>query len=207
MLGQSSPIWSKGGKIDKESLDRTFKTPRVSMDYAIVPLVTLEGGIDASATLGLRPIVEGTATKSGAHCSIGVSPRLVAAVNPEVKLTVGVPKLAEIAEGGVRASLEAIDARVPTTVNVALTQSPLALDLSFKSEVQATFLKGRLTGWYKLKDVCVMGYRLVEDGLGIATSGDIELWESDGFEYHATLADFKGPIAFEATSGVIDPMR
>src|SRR5688572_25605832 len=45
VLGQSSPTWSKTGKIEAENLDRTFATPKVTLGYAIVPLVTLDGSV------------------------------------------------------------------------------------------------------------------------------------------------------------------
>jgi hypothetical protein len=200
-------MWSKSSKVDSESLDQTFSTPKVSLGYTIVPLVTLEGGIKASATLSLKPVVQGTATSKGAQCGLGVTPRLVARVNPEVKLTVGIKKIAELAQGGVRASLDVVDARVPTKLTVSLNEDPLSLDLGFKSDVNVTFMKGKLEGWYKLKDVCAMGYCLLEDGLGIQTSGEIELWESDGFDFTQNLVDISGPVAFGKSSAVVDPMR
>ena len=73
--------------------------------------------------------------------------------------------------------------------------------------MKASFLKGRLVATYKIKDICIANKCLIEDGLGIPTSGAVELWESDGLEYGSTLVDLKGPIAFEKGGGVIDPMR
>jgi hypothetical protein len=207
VMGQSSPVWSKGGTVESADLDRTFATPRVGMSYAVVPGLTFSGGVYSAATLSLRPTIEASAGSGAAACGVGVKPRLVAGVRADVKLTVGIPKLAELAEGSLTAKLDAVDVRVPSDLKVSLTQAPLALDLRFESEVKATFLKGTLVARYELKDICIAKKCLIEDGLGIPTSGEIELYDSDGLEYGATLADLRGPIGFEPASGVVEPMR
>lgn len=207
VLGQATPTWSRSNKVDQEVIDQTFSTPKVTLAYTIVPLVTLEGSIRATTTLSLKPLVQGSATTQGAQCGLGITPRLVASVTPDVKLAVGIKKIAELAKGGVRATLDVIDARVPTKLAVSLREDPLSLDLGFKSDVQATFMKGKLEGWYKLPDVCTMGFCLLEDGLGISTSGEIQMWEADGFDFNQNLVDVSGPIAFTKTSAIIDPMR
>jgi hypothetical protein len=206
LLGQASPVWQKSGTITNETLDRTFKTPKKSLDYAIVPaVVTLTGSVQASATLSAKPTVNASATAQQARCGFDLEPRLVANVSPEVKLTVGIPDLATLAEGGLRASLDVVDARFPTKLQMGVTSQPAKIDILFRSDVNTTFMKGHLTGWYKISDLCMLGWCLLEDGLGINTSGDVVLWEHEGFRYASNLADLSGQVMLQsaaASSGV-----
>jgi hypothetical protein len=200
VLGSASPTWSKSTNVLNESLDRTFKTKK-DMDYTIVPGIYLKGGIAAAATLGLKPTVDGTATKTQAHCGVNVTPSLRADLDPEVSLHVGIPKVADLAEGGLKANIAVVDAKLPTKLDVAISDSPRSLNVDFKSDLNVTFLKGKLIGWYKIHDICRWGFCLLEDGLGIDTSGEIELWEGDGFPYNTNLVDMHGPIAFKPAGG------
>lgn len=195
VLGQASPVWSKEGKIS-DNLDRTFKTPRVSLNVPFIPLVSVEGGIQAAATLSLRPAVSGDADAKSAGCSVTMTPRVTAEVDPDAKIVVGIKKLVEIAEGGVRAQITVLDVALPTTLGVKLTEQPTAMTLLFKSEVKSSFLKGKVVAWYKIKDICAWGFCLIEDGLGIDTSGEIALWQDDvGFQFNHTFVDFNGNVA------------
>lgn len=201
VLGQASPVWSKSGTITNETLDRTFKTPKKSLDYSIVPaVVTLTGSIQASATLSAKPTVQTSAMPTQAKCGFDLTPRLVANVNPEVKLTVGIPDLATLAEGGLKANLDVVDARFPTKLQMGVTSQPARIDILFKSDVNTTFMRGNLTGWYKIHDLCAFGYCLLEDGLGIDTSGEIVLWTHEGWSYNTNLVDLSGQVALQSTS-------
>ena len=129
-------------------------------------------------------------------------PRLfeVRAVMAEVKLVVGIPNDATLAEGGIKASLDVVDARFPTKLQIAVNTSPARIDLFFKSDVSTTFMRGNLTGWYKITDLCAWGYCLLEDGLGIDTSGEVILWSDPGFAYNANLVDLSGQVAVQSST-------
>lgn len=204
VLGQASPIWSKQTSFTAENLDRTFKTPKATMNVPFIPLVSVEGGVQAAASLSLRPSVSGVsdANSSSVGCAISLAPRLTASVDPEVKIVVGLPKLAKIAEGGVKADLTALDVSLPTTLGVKMSAQPLSLGVQFKSDVKASFLKGKLVAWYKIKDICELGFCLIEDGLGIKTHGEIILWQDEnGLAYASSLADINGSVPFQRPGG------
>jgi hypothetical protein len=194
VLGAAQPVWSKSGKFSPEKLDRTFKTSK-DMSYTIVPGVYLKGKISASATLGLTPAVQSEGTAAQARCGIDITPALRADVVPEVSLHVGIPHVADVAEGGLKANISLLDAHVPTQLDLAIVSEPAKLDLTFRSNLDVVFLKGNLVGWYKIHDICHWGYCLLEDGLGIKTHGEIALWKGDGMKYNAKLVDIHGPIA------------
>lgn len=196
VLGKASPVWTRSGKVEGETLDRTFKTSK-DMDYTIIPGIYLKGAISAAATLALRPTVASTATNVQAHCGVDVTPSLRADLNPDVSLHVGIPHIADLVEGGLRANIVVVDAKLPTKLAVSLSPQPQSLDVTFRSDLGVTFLKGRLVGWYKIHDICEWGYCLIEDGLGIATHGEIDLWDGDGFAYNTNLVDIRGPIAWK----------
>ena len=202
VAGQASPVWSKDGKVTGDLLDRTFKTPKFKMTVDFIPLVGIEGSIQSSATLSLKPTVTSNGDATSVGCDIGITPRLVVEVDPEAKIVVGIPKLVELAEGGVKAKLTAVDVSLPTSLGVKMTEQPLALGVKLKSDVKATFLKGKVVAWYKIKDVCAWGYCLIEDGLGIDTSGEVTIWEdADGIPYSHNLADLDASIPFQSGMG------
>lgn len=192
VLGSASPTWQKSGKFE-ESLDRTFSVKK-GMDYTIIPGIYLKGAVGASTTLGLKPGVDSKATATQASCGINATPSLRADVAPEVSLHVGIPKVADIIEGGLKAEIALLDAKIPTSVTVALggtkfDRSPVSV--SFKSNLDVTFLRGKLMGWYKIDDICAWGYCLIEDGLGIDTSGEVKLWQGEGYPFKASLIDIR----------------
>ncbi len=98
LIGQSTPVFKKSGSVKDERLDRTFKSPKVSLGFSIVPLVRIEGGMDGSATMALRPTVASDATAPSLKCDLGVRPELSVNVNPDVRLIVGSKKLMKLAE-------------------------------------------------------------------------------------------------------------
>jgi len=192
VIGSASPTWQKSGKFD-ESLDRTFSVKK-GMDYTIIPGIYLKGAIGASTTLGLKPGVNSTANATQAHCGINATPSLRADVAPEVSLHVGIPKIADIIEGGLKADIALLDAKIPTSLGVTLGGSKLnsnPINVSFQSNLDVTFLRGKLMGWYKIHDICAWGYCLIEDGLGIDTSGEVKLWQGEGYPYKVSLIDIK----------------
>jgi hypothetical protein len=163
----------------------------------IVPAVFVEGDLKATATLTFTPNADGTPPASGVQCTLGLTPRLVANVDGSAHITVGIPDLVELAEGGVKGVVTAVDTAVPTNLAINLTQEPLALNLRFKSDLDSTFMKGRVYAYYKLHDVCVLGKCLIEDGLGLATYGELDLWEdADGTPYKVNLVDKSASISF-----------
>ena len=199
VLGQASPTFSREGKVT-DSLDRTFKTAKAKLSYSFIPLVSVEGSIEASATLGLKPNVDGGGSSAGMQCKLAFTPRLAATVNPEVKIIVGHKKLAKLAEGGVKANLTVIDLQLPTEVNANIVQNPMAFDLAFRSDLDTTFLKGRVWAWYKIKDICKWGVCLLEDILNISTHGEINLWEdADGIPMKSNLIDLRGRMPLKKT--------
>jgi hypothetical protein len=192
VVGSASPTWQKSGKFD-EALDRTFSVKK-GMDYTIIPGIYLKGAIGASTTLGLKPGVDSTASATQAHCGISATPSLRADVAPEVSLHVGIQKVADIIEGGLKAEITILDAKIPTSMSVSLGGSRLntnPVNVSFQSNLDVTFLRGKLTGWYKIHDICGWGYCLIEDGLGIDTSGEVKLWQGEGYPFKASLIDIK----------------
>ncbi len=196
VLGQATPTWSKEGKVAGDVLDRTFRSPKVSLAIDFIPLVSVEGGIQGAATLSLRPSVAGSADAGNSGCSVQITPRLTADVAPEVRIIVGVRKLLELAKGGVKAEITVLDLSLPSSLD--LKMGGRSGQLRLKSDVNATFLKGKLVAWYKIKDVCAWGYCLIEDGLGIDTSGEVELWEdAQGIGFATNLVNIDGPIPFQ----------
>lgn len=196
-LGNASPVWSKEGKISASALDRTFSTPKVSLKYVIVPGLNIEGELQATATLTFTPTADGTPPSDGVQCTLGLTPRLTGKVDGAAKLVLGIPDLIELAEGGVKGSVTVVDAQVPTNLTINMTQDPLALKLNFKSDLNTTFMKGRVYGYYKIQDVCLLGWCAIEDGLGINPYGEIDLWEdTDGIKYDTNLIDKSGAIQF-----------
>lgn len=196
LIGQSTPVFKKSGSVKDERLDRTFKSPKVSLGFSIVPLVRIEGGMDGSATMALRPTVASDATAPSLKCDLGVRPELSVNVNPDVRLIVGSKKLMKLAEGGVRAELTVVDAKLPTTLNLLMNTEQPSLRLDFTSSLDVNFLKGRVYAWYKIKDICHWGICLLDDILHIKTKGELELWEDkDGFPYHQPLVNRHGAIA------------
>lgn len=192
VLGSASPTWQKSGKFS-EALDRTFSVKK-GMDYTIIPGIYLRGSVGASTTLGLKPGVDSTANATQAYCGISATPSLRADVAPEVSLHVGIPKVGDIIEGGLKADIALLDAKIPTTMSVALGGSRIntnPVNIAFQSNLDVTFLRGKLMGWYKIDDICAWGYCLIEDGLGIDTSGEVKLWEGEGYPFKASLIDIK----------------
>lgn len=196
LIGQSTPVFKKSGSVKDERLDRTFKSPKVSLGFSIVPLVRIEGGIDGSATMALRPTVASDATAPSLKCDLGVRPELSVNVNPDVRLIVGHKKLVKLAQGGIKAQLTVVDARLPTTLNLLMNTEQPSLKLDFMSSLDVNFLKGRVYAWYQLHDLCVAWVCLLDDILHIKTKGELELWEDkDGFPYHQALVNRHGAIA------------
>jgi hypothetical protein len=206
VIGQASPTWSKDGKAVSESLDRTFKTPSAKVGIDFIPLVSVEGGVQSSATLSLKPAISASADAKSVGCTLGFTPRLAADVDPQVRIVVGIRKLVELAEGGMRANVTVLDLSLPTTLGVRATDEPLSVALKFKSDVKASYLKGKVVAWYKIKDICKWGFCLLEDALGIDTSGEIELWEDpDGIPYTANLVNIDGRVPFQSVGGRVAP--
>ncbi len=197
VLGQASPVWKKDGKVTGDKLDRTFGTANAKLSYKFIPLVAVEGGVQTASTLGLKPELDASATASQIDCGLGFRPSLASNLNPEVKLVVGLKKLAKLAQGGIKAELALVDLRFPTQMSARMPQSPPSLRLGFTSEADVAFLRGRVFAWYKIKDVCHWGVCLLSDILRIHTKGEIELWEdADGFPYRNKLIAYDGPVPF-----------
>lgn len=198
VLGQATPVWQKNGRIDGEALDRTFGPPPVGWKQPIVPSVAVEGELGAAATLAFRPSVEGSAgNEPGVRCGLGLTPRLAVQVTGKASVVIGIPDLMELAEGGIKGTLGLVDVRVPTTLTLGITQAPLAGTLRLKSDVDTRFLTGKIVAFYKLADICLFGKCLVEDGLGIPTEDEIEIWSDDeGLRFGVPLADVSAPLGF-----------
>jgi hypothetical protein len=197
VLGQASPVWKKDGKVTGDKLDRTFGTANAKLSYKFIPLVAVEGGVQTASTLGLKPELDATATASEIDCGLGFRPSLASNLNPEVRLVVGLKKLAKLAQGGIKAELALVDLRFPTQMKAQMPLSPPSLQLGFTSEADVAFLRGRVFAWYKIKDVCHWGVCLLSDILHIHTKGEIELWEdADGFPYKNKLIAYNGPVPF-----------
>lgn len=196
-LGQATPVWSKNGKVSIDALDRTFATPKVVLKQVIVPGISVEGDLKATATLTFTPNVDGTAPTNGVQCTLGLTPKLVGTVDGGARVVVGISDLIELAEGGVRGNVDVLTAKVPSNLTINLTQQPLALNLRFKSDLDTTFMKGRVYAYYKIADICALGKCLLEDGLGIPTYGELDIWEDkDGYPYVTNLIDKNGSITF-----------
>lgn len=199
VLGQSSPLWSKSGSVTSESLDRTFKTPKAKMTVELIPLINVEGSMMAAATLGLRPSFSGTSDAKSVTCNVGIAPRLTANVDADASISVGIPHIVDLVKGGVRGQLTVVDVSMPTTLGVRMTEAPMGLNLTLKSEVKSSFLKGKVEAYFTIQDICHWGFCLISDGLGIPTSGSVKLWQEDnGFVYNVTLADINnGSVPFQ----------
>ncbi|MBL9108613.1 MAG: hypothetical protein JNM74_05055 [Myxococcales bacterium] len=198
VLGQATPVWQKTGRVAGEALDRTFGPPSVGWKQPIVPAVAVEGELGAAATLSFRPTVEGAeGNEPGVRCGLGLTPRLSVQVSGKASVVIGIPDLVELAEGGIRGSLGLVDVRVPTSLSLGITQTPLAGTLRLKSDVDTRFLTGRIAAFYRLADICIFGKCLVEDGLGIPTEDEIEIWSDDeGMRFGVPLADLAVPVGF-----------
>jgi hypothetical protein len=213
VIGSASPTWQKSGKFD-ETLDRTFSVKK-GMDYTIIPGIYLNGSIAASSTLSLKPGVDSTASATQAYCGISATPGLRVDLAPEVSLNVGIPKVADIIEGGLKANIALVDAKIPTTMSVSLGASKMQVaqtggtnpvNVRFKSDLDVTFMRGELKGWYKIDDICAWGYCLIEDGLGIDTSGEVKLWQGEGYPYKVSLIDIKPAAGNGISLGGAAPM-
>lgn len=200
ILGQSSPVWHKDGTVDLESLDRSFKTPEARLSYTLVPgIITASGTVQANATLSFRPVVKGSASASAVACSLGIEPRLVASVTGGIQLTVGIDKVAELATGGLKGEVKAADVRLPTKLTISVTESPLTASLDFQSDLATTLASGHIWVWYKIADVCNKKGTLclVEDVLGISTTGDMDVFDWDGVSYTKNLVAYHGSLGWK----------
>jgi hypothetical protein len=200
VLGQSTPVWKKDVAVDKEPLDRTFKTPEAKLLYTLIPgVITASGSLQAAATLSFRPMVNGNAGAADVSCTLGIQPRLVASVTGGVAITVGIDKLAELATGGLKGDLRAADVALPTSLGLSVAESPLKAAVDFQSDLDTKLVGGRFYVFYKLADICNKKgtFCLVEDVLGVSTYGEYDLWDWDGFVYSKNLASYHGALGWK----------
>jgi hypothetical protein len=195
--GQS--VWEGSGDVTDKDLSRTFSVSK-SINYPLVPGIAVKGTIDASATLKLKPTYDRDAAAGNVSCKISVTPTLETKVTGKAGIAIDIGGI-DIAEGGIAGEIEPVDIKLPTQLGIVSQESPQKVNLLFTSSLNATMMKGRVYAYYKISDVCAFGYCLIEDGLGIDTSGEYDLWKHGGYKFDKQLANVNQDLPFKPVGG------
>jgi hypothetical protein len=197
--GQS--VWEGSGDVKDKDLSRSFNISK-SLRYPLVPGISVKGTIEAQATLKLKPTYDRDAATGNVSCKISVTPTLETKVTGKAGIDIDIGGV-DIAEGGIAGEVEPVDLKLPTELGIVSQESPQKVNLVFKSNLNATMMKGRVYAYYKISDVCAFGYCLIEDGLGIDTSGEYDLWKHNGYRFDKTLVNLSQDLPFKpvATGG------
>jgi hypothetical protein len=125
----------------------------------------------------------------GFFCRAGVTPTLRTEAHLRADSDIGptiagLPALTVSAHG----SMVPLELDIPTTVTLAIHDTPPKIGFGFVSKIHVRFMTGTLKFTWQLPDVCVGGNCIVADGLNVNTSGELMSFD----ETHAPL---DAPIA------------
>ncbi len=215
-------VWSKEGEF-KETFSRSYSTPKVVIYVPFFPGLAAKGSAQASATFSLTAGLDAEATNTNSaqfmKCALSFTPKASSKLVVEAGVSIGIPKLMDLAEGGVRGTLKPIAAELPVKVGVMtgkIDGIPYG-GVFLRADANMTIMAGKLEAYFRIADICTPGGKvctpgwtpfvgrkcahiprecLVGDVLGLPTKGAVKLWKHDGWPFHKKLIDRDAKFAW-----------
>lgn len=153
LLGQATPVWTKGNPFKSEQLQRTFSTPEFSTTIPIYgPLAVRLVGV-GTGTIGVRAEASPSLANGRAVCTGAMGPfvRATGTVRAEPAIT-GLPDFVrELVNVGVRGDLHFVEIETPASLALTLFFDPKAravrLGETIGLNLKGNFLQGSIVAY------------------------------------------------------------
>jgi hypothetical protein len=172
------------------SYTKTWDSHKYAASYSFLDgVVGINLSAWATATLSVNASANGTVSGAMRNCTASFNPQLTAEAHATASISIGIPEIADIVDGGVRANVTLAQIGVPTNATLALnTATPPSMTDSLTSTLNADFVKGDIVLYVSFQEVPSWLRSLFD----LPAEWDHTLTSWNGFQYNDQLINVSG---------------